>query len=106
MKLVNHPGVRVNEPGLAVNGGPSRPTTRLHIAWDSDPLDPNPVWTDCSQWLWAWSAEMGRQSNDDTFQAGRWQGLVDNSDRRFDTRFRGYEAVVEGLAPVAHWRLS
>lgn len=107
MRLVNHPGVRVNEPGLAVNGGPSRPTTRVYAAWDTDPLDPEPLWTDVSEWwLGSYRHAMGRQNEADSFQPGRWAGLFDNTERRLDPRFRGYEAVVDGLAPVAHWRLS
>lgn len=106
MKLVNHPGVRVNEPSLAVNGGPSRPTTKVEVAFASDPMDEDQQWTDVTDW-WrkSMAAEMGRANELATFQAGRLSILLDNSDRRFDIRFKGYESVAAGLDAVAHWRL-
>lgn len=66
------------------------PTLTVEIAFDSDPLDTTPTWTDVSAYVRqspGLSIRRGRQPESEVFDPGSCQLTLSNRDRRFDPSY-------------------
>lgn len=62
----------------------STPTVKVEIAFEFDPLNTAPTWTDVSAYVRSGSISRGRSNETQTFSAGSASITLSNRDRRFD----------------------
>lgn len=61
----------------------------IEIAFDTNPDDDSPIWTDVTEWVYEWSYARGREHELDRFETGTATIVLDNSDRRFEPTYAG-----------------
>lgn len=87
------------------------PTVTVEIAFEYDPLDTTPTWTDVSAYLRDGSVFRGRSSETQNFDAGSARLVLDNRDRRFDPTntsgpYAGYISPRNQVRITATWNAT
>jgi hypothetical protein len=67
--------------------GSGVPKLLVEVAFSSNPIDANQVWTDITPYVQGFGLKRGRQYELDTFQPGTASITLDNQDRRFDPTY-------------------